>query len=261
MKNILEEIKEHKRIEVQEKKELYPIKLLESSQYFKSPCLSLNDYILRDDMSGVIAEFKRRSPSKGDINVYGDVEKVTIGYMQAGASALSILTDEKFFGGKSSDLTVARNYNYCPILRKDFIVDEYQIIESRSIGADAILLIAECLSKAEIQQFTTLAKNLGMEVLCELHNEDQLVKLNDDIDLIGVNNRDLKVFKTSIQNSIRIKESLPTNKTLISESGINSLEDIALLKSAGFHGFLIGELFMKEEHPELAARNFISSIV
>ena len=181
--------------------------------------------------------------------------------MQAGASALSVLTDEKYFGGSSQDLTTARKFNYCPILRKDFIIDEYQITEAKSIGADAVLLIAEILTADEIQIFTEKAHELGLEVLCELHSEEQVEKVTTaNVDLIGVNNRDLTTFNTSIENSIRIKESLPTDKVLISESGIHTTEQLSQLRNAGFHGFLIGELFMMEDNPGEAVRRFVDGL-
>ncbi len=258
--NILEEIAAHKRKEVAEKKELVPVKLLEKSTFYSSPCVSLKEYILREDKSGIIAEFKRQSPSKPQINLYANPEEVSIGYMQAGASALSVLTDKTYFGGSSEDLTTARRFNFCPILRKDFIIDEYQIIEAKSIGADAILLIAEILSAGELKTLTDKAHKLGMEVLCELHSEEMIQKLPEAIDLIGVNNRDLKTFTTSIENSLRIIEHLPKDKVLISESGIHSAEQLVTLRNAGFHGFLIGELFMKEEDPGKAARRFVEQI-
>jgi len=264
--NILKEIVAHKQSEVAQRKELYPVKLLEKSTFFSSPCVSLKEYILREDKSGIIAEFKRKSPSKPSINPYANPEEVTIGYMQAGASALSVLTDEHYFGGSSQDLTTARKFNYCPILRKDFIIDEYQITEAKSIGADAVLLIAEILTPEQIRDFTAKAHELGMEVLCELHSEDMVEKLPMDtersrsVDLIGVNNRDLKTFTTSIENSIRIKESLPKDKVLISESGIHSAEQLERLRNAGFHGFLIGELFMREDDPAEAVRNLMQQL-
>src|SRR5438874_1033438 len=159
--NILEEIVAHKAKEVQERKELYPVKLLERSIHFNSPTVSLKNYLQRKDKVGVIAEIKRRSPSKGTINKYVDIEKVSIGYMQAGASGLSVLTDEKYFGGKNEDLTKARKFNYCPILRKDFTIDEYQVTEAKSIGADAVLLIAAVLSKEKIKELAILAHQLA----------------------------------------------------------------------------------------------------
>src|ERR1700751_649082 len=161
--DILQKINDHKKKEVEERKSLFPVKLLEKTIYFNSVPVSMKKYLLRDDLTGIIAEFKRKSPSKGFINKYAEVERTTIGYMQAGASALSVLTDTEFFGGRSSDLTTARKFNFCPILRKDFIIDEYQITEPKSIGADVILLIAAILTKEQIKNFTRLALSLGME--------------------------------------------------------------------------------------------------
>ena len=258
--NILQEIKAHKHAEVEQKKSITPIAKLEQSKYFDSPTLSLKRYIKREDKSGIIAEFKRKSPSKPSINLYGNPEEITIGYMQSGASALSILTDEHFFGGSSKDLTTARDFNYCPILRKDFTIDEYQIYDAKSIGADAILLIAEILTKQEIEQFTNIAHSLQLEVLLELHNEDQLSKYCENIDLIGINNRDLRTFQVDFNKSIDLAHRLPSDKVKIAESGINSSGDIQLLKKNGFDGFLIGELFMKNAKPGLACRDFIKEI-
>src|SRR6187431_736395 len=196
--NILDQIIEHKRKEVAERKSLYPVKLLEQSIYFSTQPVSMTKYIQREDKTGIIAEFKRKSPSKGIINAHASVERTSIGYMQAGASALSVLTDKQFFGGSNEDLTVARKFNFCPIIRKDFTIDEYQIIEAKSIGADAILLIAAVLDSKEIKQFTTFAHSLKMEVLLEVHNEEELKNnLEAGADLIGVNNRNLKTFEVS----------------------------------------------------------------
>ena len=258
--DILEKIVAHKQGEVAERKALYPIKLLEQSIYFNTPAVSMRQYIRRPDKSGIIAEFKRRSPSKGEINLYASVERVTIEYMQAGASALSVLTDEHFFGGKNADLTEARKNNFCPILRKDFIVDEYQIIEARSIGADVILLIAECLTKEEIKRLSATAHDLGLEVLMEIHSIDQLDKLSEHVDLLGVNNRNLKDFTVSIQHSIDAIPYIPEGVVKISESGLNDPRSIVELKEAGFEGFLIGEYFMKSDRPGARARDFIERI-
>ncbi|MCL4150186.1 UNVERIFIED_CONTAM: hypothetical protein GTU68_058628, partial [Idotea baltica] len=193
--NILDKIVAHKKEEVAQQKALYPVKLLEQS----------TGYLTRPDKSGIIAEIKRKSPSQGDINPYVSVEKVSIGYMQAGASALSILTDSNFFGGKNEDLTLARRMNYCPILRKEFIIDEYQIIEARSIGADAILLIASILEPKTLAKFGALAQSLGMEVLMEVHDQEELdSSLCEYIDLVGVNNRNLKDFTVDIQTSLSL---------------------------------------------------------
>ncbi|HXC06316.1 MAG TPA: indole-3-glycerol phosphate synthase TrpC, partial [Bacteroidia bacterium] len=172
--NMLDTIIQHKQKEVQERKALYPVKFLEQSVHFTSPCVSFRKYLLRSDKEGIIAEIKRKSPSKGVINNYVSIEKTSIGYMMAGASALSILTDTKFFGGKNEDLTTARKYNYCPILRKDFMIDEYQVVEAKSIGADVILLLANVLSPARVKELAALARSFGMEVLLEVREEEEL---------------------------------------------------------------------------------------
>jgi indole-3-glycerol phosphate synthase len=260
LENILQKIKQHKIEEVAFQKSINPIAKLKQSKYFDSPTLSLKEYINRPDKSGVIAEFKRKSPSKPNINLYADPEYVTIGYMQSGASALSILTDQHFFGGSNKDLEIARDFNYCPILRKDFTIDQYQIYEAKSIGADAILLIAELLSKDEITAFTSLAQELNLEVLLEIHDEEHLSKINDNLDLIGINNRNLKTFETDFNKSIELINHLPHDITKISESGIQSSDDIQILREKGFNGFLIGELFMREPKPELACRTLINSL-
>lgn len=257
---ILDEIVAYKRKEVANRAATHPVKLLEQSLYFNSDCVSLKKYILREDKSGIIAEFKRKSPSKGIINAYADLEKVTIGYMQAGASALSVLTDNNFFGGTNEDLTIARKFNFCPILRKDFTVSEYQIIEAKSIGADAILLIAAVLTKDEIDQFTTLAHSLGLEVLLEIHEEKELEKFNTDISLVGINNRNLNTFEVDFENSIRLAQSLPSGVVKVAESGISNPQNIIELKQKEFKGFLVGENFMKTAEPEIAAKKFIKKI-
>ena len=258
--NILDEILKEKRIEVDERKELFPVKLLEKSIYFDTPVVSMKEYLQRDGASGIIAEFKRKSPSKGDINKYADLEEVTRGYMQAGASALSVLTDKKYFGGENKDLTIVRKFNFCPVLRKDFIIDEYQVFEAKSIGADVILLIAEALGKEDVKNLASIAKSLGMEVLLEVHSRDQLSKLNDYIDIVGINNRNLKTFEVSIENSKAISKYLPEGFMKISESGINETEDVLELRNYGFSGFLIGERFMKTPHPAQACKSFIDGL-
>lgn len=259
--NILEKIVAHKKEEIQKKQELVPTKLLEQSIYFNTPCVSLKEYVKRPDKLGIIAEIKRKSPSKGDINPYVSVERTSIGYMQAGASALSVLTDGHFFGGKNADLTTARQFNYCPILRKEFILNEYQIIEARSIGADAILLISEILSPEKLKSLAQFAKSLGMEVLMEVHSLDTLEShLNDSVDLVGVNNRDLKAFKVDIQTSLDLLAHIPNDVVKISESGISDPKTVVQLRAAGYDGFLIGEQFMKASRPERACSKFISEI-
>ncbi len=258
--DILKKIKAHKQKEVVQRKSLYPSALLEQSVYFETKPLSMVEYLKRADKSGIIAEFKRQSPSKGPINPYATVEQVSIGYMQAGASGLSILTDTDFFGGRNADLTEARKYNYCPILRKDFILDEYQIIEAKSIGADVILLIGDMLTKGEVERLAAFAKSLGLEVLMEVHDERSLAYLNGNIDIVGVNNRDLTNFKVDVKTSEKLSALIPKEFTKISESGISHPETVVKLKGFGFEGFLIGEHFMKNAHPEKACQEFINQI-
>ena len=257
---ILEKIIAHKQKEVAERRELVPIKKLEKSEHFGAPGVSLVRYLNRADKVGVIAEIKRRSPSKGAINEYVSVEKVSIGYMQAGASALSILTDTEFFGGSNEDLITARKFNYCPILRKDFTIDEYQIVEARSIGADAILLIAAALDEMQLKNLAAFAVSLGLEVLLEIHEFEELPGDLENISVIGVNNRNLKDFSVDVNRSFSIAEKLPAEIVKISESGLSEPETIVELKRAGFKGFLIGETFMRESQPELACGEFIKKV-
>lgn len=259
--SILDQIIAHKEKEVAERKSLFPEKLLEQSAYFKGKPVSMKKYILRDDKSGIIAEFKRKSPSKGVLNQHVGVERTSIGYMQAGASALSIITDKEYFGGKNEDLTVARRFNFCPILRKDFIIDEYQIIEAKSIGADTILLIAAALSPDRIKQLASFAKNFEMEVLLEVHNLEELQKnLDANVDLIGVNNRNLSTFETNIEHSIQLAEHIPAQFVKVTESGLNDAKKIVELKKYGYRGFLIGEAFMRNARPEQACAKLIEEI-
>ncbi len=259
--NILDKIVVHKRNETKLKKELYPEKLLEQSIYFEGKSVSMKRYIARDDKSGIIAEFKRKSPSKGMINPYAKVEKTTIGYMQAGASGLSVLTDKEFFGGRSEDLETARRYNFCPILRKDFILEEYQILEAKSIGADCILLIAAILTTEEIKKLSAFAHGLGLEVLMEVHDSEELQSsLCDTLDLVGVNNRNLKTFETDIRTSIELAQSIPDQFIKVSESGLSEPETIVELRQHGYEGFLMGEHFMKASSPERACKTFIEKL-
>ena len=258
--NTLEKIIQHKKEEVAERKSLYPVSLLERALYFETSPVSLSKYLKRKDKIGIIAEIKRHSPSLGYINKYVNVEKTSIGYMQGGASALSILTDNLFFKGSSEDLMIARKFNFCPILRKDFIIDEYQIIESKSIGADAILLIAAVLTEKQISDYTQLAQSLGMEVLLEIHEAEELEKVNDKINVIGVNNRNLKTMEIDIAQSIKLSTLIPNKFAKISESGIEDVKTILKLKNYGFDGFLIGTRFMKQPNPGQACKEFISEI-
>lgn len=259
--NILDKIIDYKRTEVAGRKSLYPIKLLEQSIYFGTQPVSLRKYIQREDKSGIIAEIKRKSPSKGVINPHVSVERTSIGYMQAGASALSVLTDKEFFGGSNDDLTLARKYNFCPILRKDFTIDEYQIVEAKSIGADAILLIAAALEPERLKQLSDFAHSFNLEVLLEVHNEEELhANLEAGADLIGVNNRNLKTFELSIEVSKRLADQIPGDTVKVSESGIESVSTIMELKKYGYEGFLMGQNFMQHSRPEEACKEFIDEL-
>lgn len=258
--NILEKIVLHKQKEVSIRQKDRSLSILAQSMYYKADCLSMVESLNRDDKSGIIAEFKRRSPSKPSINLTADVADVTIGYQEAGVSGLSVLTDEFFFGGNNLDLTTARKSNNCPILRKDFVVDAYQIHEAKSIGADLILLIAEILTKEEVSILARTAKDLGLEVLMEIHSEKQLEKLCDQVDIVGVNNRNLDTFEVNIQNSLELTSAIPSSVVKISESGISDVQSILQLKAVGFQGFLIGEHFMISDDPAAQCKHFINNI-
>jgi len=257
---ILDEIIEYKRQEVNERKQLLPVEELQKSAFFQRSPLSLVAAIDRKRGKAVIAEFKRRSPSKGVINLQADVAQTTMGYMQAGVAGISVLTDEKFFGGNSSELMSIRERIAVPILRKDFIVDPYQVYEARAIGADVILLIAACLSARQMIELSTLAASLGLETLFEIHDVAEIDKLPPAARLVGVNNRNLKNFEVDLNHSRHLCSLLPTSCMKIAESGIHSPEDAQKLREAGFDAFLIGEYFMKHSMPELACLNFIQAL-
>ena len=263
MPTILDNIILNKRREVAERQSLIPRKLLERSLYFESAPLSLRRYLRRDDLSGIIAEFKRKSPSKGWLNAYAPIERTTLGYMQAGAAALSVLTDTEFFGGKNEDLILARRYNFCPILRKDFVIDEYQIIEAKSIGADAVLLIAAVLTPSEIRTLGALARSLGLEVLLEVHDGEELLRAlhPDAVDLVGVNNRNLHDFSLSLDTSLSLASDIPAEYVKISESGISTAAAIRQLRAAGYQGFLLGEAFMRHSRPEKACAALVQELL
>ncbi|MBD3748410.1 MAG: indole-3-glycerol phosphate synthase TrpC [Sphingobacteriales bacterium] len=259
--NILDQIVARKKEEVASAKAKTSIKELEKTASFSRATFALKDFLLDPSKTGIIAEFKRKSPSKGIINDYVSVEEVTKAYAAAGASALSVLTDHDFFMGHEDDLIAARKVNQIPILRKDFMVDEYQIIEAKALGADIILLIAACLSPEEILVFAKLAKSLGLSTLLEVHNQEELDRsLNPYLDVVGVNNRNLKDFTVSIETSLSLAETIPSEFLKISESAISNPETIKLLKSVGFNGFLIGENFMKTENPGKAMEAFVKSL-
>ena len=257
--NILDNIIADKRIEIAEKKKNKTVSELEKGSFFKKETLSFRNFLLRDDRTGIIAEFKKQSPSKGIINSDANVEAVTTSYAKYGASAVSVLTDKKYFGGSLQDL-LAATISKVPLLRKDFIIDEYQLIESKAFGAEIILLIAACLSIAEVKFLATFAKKIGLNVLLEIHNEEELGHICDDVDVVGVNNRDLKTFKVDVQRSIDLGNKIPSDKIKISESGIDDVETILLLKSHGFKGFLMGEKFMKEKDPGKAFQDFVKKL-
>ena len=257
--NILDKIIAHKRIEVAERKKAISTAELEKSPAFTRRVLSLKEFLLNDEKTGIIAEFKRKSPSKGVINGNADVVEVTSAYAKFGASGLSVLTDTEFFGGSTEDLIKAR-VNQIPILRKEFIIDEYQIIEARAMGADVILLIAACLTPADVKRLATFAQSLQLEVLLELHDEEELGHICDETELVGINNRNLKTFVVDIERSLAMAQRIPAGKVKVAESGISSVENIRLFRDNGFRGFLIGENFMKEPNPAKAFEQFVQSM-
>jgi len=258
---ILDEINNHKRTEIAEAKSRVSIEELKASPYFIRNTNSLKAALLAEGASGVIAEYKTKSPSKGVINDEAEASEVTAAYVAAGASGLSVLTDERFFGGSFEDLAKARWANpNTPILRKDFMLDPYQIYETRAHGADVILLIAESLSKNLLLELTQTAKEIGLEVLVEVHSAEELEKLNPLVDLVGVNNRNLKTFEVDVQTSVRLSTLIPEQFVKISESGLSDPSSIAELRAAGYKGFLIGETFMKTNNPGIACKEFIEKL-
>jgi len=258
--NILDKIVRDKREEVIHKKTVVPRKQLETSVLFNRKPNSLAS-ALRHGEFGIIAEHKRRSPSKAVINQKLSVTEVALGYERAGISGMSVLTDGKYFGGSLDDLLLARAVVKMPLLRKEFIIDEYQILEAKAHGADAILLIAAILSEQEIRTYSTLAKSLGLDVLLEIHNDKELQKsLCPTVDMLGVNNRNLKTFEVSIHTSKVLSQHIPDDFVKVSESGIGSIEAIQELKKYGFQGFLMGEYFMKTENPGKSALTFINQL-
>ncbi len=258
---ILDEINNNKRREIAEAKEKISIEDLKKSPFFNRKTNSLKAALRRPGASGIIAEFKTKSPSKGMINDEAEVSEVTSGYVKAGACGLSILTDLNYFGGSFDNLAKARFTNpKTPILRKDFMLDPYQVYEAKAHGADLILLIAASLSKEEMLKLTELAKELELEVLVEVHTEEEIEKLNPLVDLVGVNNRNLKTFEVDVETSVRLGKLLPQDMIRISESGLSSVENIHYLRKHGFEGFLMGENFMKTENPAQACIDFIASL-
>ena len=253
--NILDKIIDHKRTEVSRAKVNVSVRELEQSPAFKRKTLSLAGSLLNTHKNGIIAEFKRKSPSKGVINADASVVAVSAAYADHGASGISILTDEHFFGGTPADIDAAR-FNNVPILRKDFIIDEYQVLEARAMGADVILLIAACLRPEQVRSLASFARSLDLEVLLELHEPSELGHVTDDTNIVGINNRDLKTFEVDIDRSLRMAEQLPAGKIKVAESGIDAVQTIKLFREAGFRGFLMGEHFMKQEDPADAFAQF-----
>jgi indole-3-glycerol phosphate synthase len=258
--SILDRIIADKKKEVAQRKSLFPTSYWEASPLFDRKRNSLSSR-LRLSASGIIAEHKRRSPSKQNINNELTVSKVALDYQAAGVCGMSVLTDGKYFGGSLDDLNLARAVTEFPLLRKEFIVDEYQLIEAKAHGADLILLIAAVLTRTEIQRLSSAAQQLDLEVLLEVHNQEELEKsLMPTLDLLGVNNRNLKTFEVSLETSRDLASKIPDEFVKVSESGISEVAAIQELKRYGYHGFLVGENFMKTANPGAAAKEFITQL-
>jgi indole-3-glycerol phosphate synthase len=256
--NILEKIIEHKKIEVAKAKKKISLAELKDAAFFQRKTFSLKKSVKSG--TGIIAEFKRKSPSKGIINDNADVLEVAKSYEKFGATGISILTDQQFFGGNLQDIIKVREDISIPILRKDFMIDEYQFYEAKANGADVVLLIASCLSPIQVREFTELSHDLGLQVLLEIHTESELKHFNNEIDLVGINNRNLKDFKVDLQHSVNLKNHLSKETITVAESGIYSLEDFRFLKEKGFDGFLMGEYFMRNEDPGSKFGEFVSNV-
>jgi len=258
--NILDKIIHDKRREIELKKSQIPIREFEKSVLFGRETVSLSQN-LNNSNTGIIAEHKRRSPSKSEINYSFSVEEVVKGYEKAGACGISVLTDGKYFGGSNDDVLLARATVNIPILRKEFIVSEYQILEAKALGADVILLIAAVLNPIEIRTLSNTARSLGLEVLLEVHNQQELeMSITPSLDMIGVNNRNLKTFEVSLDYSKALSSLIPSEFVKVSESGIYDIATVKELQQYGFKGFLIGENFMRSDNPGKAAAHFISNI-
>lgn len=262
MRDILNKIVEVKKKEVEEKKFLFDLEWYKfASIDFGRKCFSLKQSLLNAKSTGIIAEFKRKSPSKGWFKPADySAPAIVMGYEKYGAACASILTDAKFFGGEIEDLSVVRAVSSLPLLRKDFIIDEIQILEGKAYGADVILLIAAILTPKRVRELASEAKKYGLEVLLELHAEEELEHICDDTELVGINNRDLKTFEVDIERSLKMAEKIPADKIKVAESGISSAADILLFKEHGFHGFLIGENFMKQPDPTIAFADFVKTL-
>ena len=260
MKDILQEIVATKRAEIDRRKRETDLQALyRQAETPRTTRHSLRE-ALRSSSTGIISEFKRRSPSKGWINRDADVQSVVRAYQQAGATALSVLTDTPYFGGTDDDLRAARQACSLPILRKDFTIDEFQLVESRALGADAVLLIAAALTREQCRRFAEIAHQLELEVLLEIHDQSELDYYSEYVDVLGVNNRNLGSFHTDVANSFRLIEQMPQEATPISESGISNPDTVKELRAIGFKGFLIGENFMKTDAPGDSLKSFINAL-
>jgi indole-3-glycerol phosphate synthase len=262
MSTILDDIIANKRKEIEKYKPLSSLERFRKKGFFwEVSNRSLKQSLLAEGSTGIIAEFKRKSPSKGWFKTKElEVEPVVRYYNDRGAAGISVLTDEDFFGGDLDDLIQTKVISDIPVLRKDFMIDEWQIAEAKAFGADVILLIAACLTPAEVKQMAAFTKSIGLEVLLEIHNEEELDHICDDVDMVGVNNRDLKTFKVDINTSLNLINKIPKNKPAVAESGISNVETITILRQAGFKGFLIGETFMKEADPGKAFAEFVRQL-
>lgn len=260
MNSILKQIVADKIVEVQERKRINSLLTLENMPNFQKDRISLRKYLLDPSKYGIIAEFKRRSPSKGVINAAADVVATATGYQDGGASAMSVLTESKYFDGSDSDLVEAKQHLSIPVLRKDFVVDIFQIAEAKALGADAILLIAEVLDKSQLCDYLSYTHEIGLEALIEVHADADLEKLPADAQIVGVNGRNLNTFTVSLEHTASMLKQLPAHTLKVAESGITNLEDYMTLKNVGFNAFLIGELFMRSNTPGKACMDLTNAI-
>lgn len=259
--NILQKIIAHKHIEVARNKQSFPIEKLEKSSFMETPTKSMKEHIINDTKSGIIAEIKRKSPSKGIINPNANIQKISKGYEKAGVSGISVLTDVNYFGGSNEDFNLVRNNVNCSMLRKDFMVDEYQIVEAKAMGADVILLIAAGLEPNKCLELAQFSKSLGLEILLEIHNANEFQShYNEHVTIVGVNNRNLETFEVSTDVSKELASIIPSDILKISESGISDPNTIIELRKYGYQGFLMGEAFMKQPIPEQACKEFTNLI-
>ncbi|MGZ2368520.1 indole-3-glycerol phosphate synthase TrpC [Ancylomarina sp. YFZ004] len=260
MHDILCTIVEQKHKEVELLQSQYSIDDLKQAKHFLRTCYSAKAAITTDNSSGIISEFKRQSPKKGSINTDADIRTIVQSYQKAKVSVVSVLSDTDFFGAHETDFEIARESLSIPLLRKDFIIHPYQIYQTKAMGADLMLLIAAILTPEEVENMSQLAKSLGMEVLLEIHDESELKHINPFVDLVGINNRNLKDFSVDLKHSIKLSEQIPSHFVKVAESGIKGIDDINYLKSNGFQAFLIGEHFMKQEDPGKGCSELIQNL-